>query len=190
MDRRFQSPLLGLDLSGRSPFSAKSMIGLPPAHFTPPVVKFIAGQPTVKGTPLATNNKPAQDYLWNPPGNNLATGAVTGAQAGANSGSTYNAQYYGDGGGFPVVLAAGIPQLVLKRPAKTRVELLIQNLNAAGNIAYAFDGAPSMANSINIGPGGNRLFDSAVPQNDLWLISAVNSVVAIEFINKDLTSGN
>ena len=179
--RRFGSPILGLDLSGRSPFSARSAIGLPPSHTTPPVVRFVAGQPMVKGAPLARTNKPPQDYIINPP---------SVAESKSNVQPSMNPGQYGNSGMFQVNLTAGIPQLVLKRPAKTRVELLIQNLNAAGNVAYNFDGAPSIAAAINIAPGGNRLWDNAVPQGDLWLIAGVNSVVIVEFINKDLTDPN
>ncbi len=178
---KFQHPLLGLDLSGRSPFSSRSAIGLPPAMFTPPQVTFVGGQAVVKGIPLARTGKNAQDYIVNPP-------AVSEDKS--NSQPSFQAQFYGESGQFPVTLAAGIPQLVLKTPAKTRVQLLIQNINLAGVCAYNFGGAPSLGGSVNIGAGGNRVWDNAVPQGDLWLISNVPLVAVIEFINKDLANPN
>lgn len=181
MSNRFQSPQIGLDLSGRSPFSSRSAIGLPPSHFLPPKADLIRGQTVVKGIPLARTGKNAQDYLINPP-------AVPENKS--NSQPSFQSQFYGDSGQFSIILAPGIPQLVLKRPAKTRVELLIQNLNLAGVAAYNFDGSPSIGTSINIAAGGNRLFDNAVPQGDLWMIANVTVICVIEFINKDLTNPN
>lgn len=170
-----------INFSERSPYSRPYMIGVPLRKPIPPVIHFVAGQPYVKNVPLPTNHKTAQEYILNPA---TVPDSKTDAQP------SFQAGNYGDAGTFSVNLVAGVPQLVLKRPAKTRVLLLAQNLNAIGVAAYAFDGTPSIAASINIAAGGNRLWDSAVPQGDFYMISNAAVVVAIEFINKDLTNPN
>lgn len=171
----------GLNLHERSPYQKPYLIGIPIARMMPPVIHFEGLIPYVKNTPLASSHKTAQEYLVNPPS---IPDSKTDAQP------SFQSQFYGDSGTFSVNLATGIPQLVLKRPAKTRVLLLLQNLAAVGNAAYAFDSSPAIASSINIAAGGNRNWDSAVPQGDLWMISNANIIVAVEFINKDVTNPN
>lgn len=169
-----------LSLRGRSPYSGPYQIGIPPGLMRPQVAEYVNGIPTVDGVPLPTSDKKAGEYIVNPP--SVQTQQPTIA--------VFNAAIYGDEGQFRVNLLAGIPQTVLKRPANTRIQLTIQNLNAVGVIAYNFDGDASVANNINIAAGGNRLWDTAVPQGDLSLSSAVNATVVIEFINKDITAQN
>jgi hypothetical protein len=97
----------------------------------------------------------------------------------------YTPGQFGDSIVIPFILIANVPQLVLQRTKEQRVMLLIQNQNGAGNVFYAYDRVAAVANSIFIPPGGNRLYDSAVPQGNLWLIAPANSVVVIEYMNKN-----
>jgi hypothetical protein len=167
-----------LNFAGRSPFSVRSAIGVPPAYAPAPDVQFKSGTPVVGGIPLATSGKTAQEYLFNPPSDPDAVKPIP----------SYNAGQYGEEGQITINLLAGIPQIALRRPAKKRIQLTIQNQNAVGNVGYNFDNSPSTNGSVLIAAGGNRQWDTVVPQGDLWLISAVNAVVQIEFINLDITA--
>ena len=165
----------------RSPYSGPYQIGLPPVRAGAPDVQVRGGAPMVGNVPLASAHRQGQEFLFNP---------SSVPEQSQNALAQYSAQQLGDSGSVVVTLAAGVPALALKRPSKARVMLLIQNQNAVGVCAYAFDNAPSIGSSIQIAAGGNRLWDSAVPQGDLWLFSAVICVVVLEFINKDLTDPN
>ena len=95
---------------------------------------------------------------------------------------------YGNATTLPFTLVGGVAQLVLRRPPQgRRIELLIQNLNVAGNVAYSFDFAPSIAGSVNIVPGGNRLFDTVVPQGDVYLLCSGAASGVIEYVNKEIS---
>jgi len=163
----------------RSPYSAPYLIGLPPARLGAPDVRMEGGQPMVGGVPLAVIQKSLQEFLFN-----TAAPETVQERPVAN----FSAQQYGDSGSIRIDLVAGTPQRALKRPINARVELLIQNLNIAGVVSYDFDNAPSVTSSIQIPALGNRLWDAAVPQGDLWMICPVAAVVIVEFINKDLSN--
>lgn len=174
------NPMSALMFQERNPFQIRDkLVGIPPQYQPTPDVRFVGGIPMSGNAPLAVLHRRAQEFLVNPP---------TDPTTQRDTKGVYAAEKYGDSGTIPVTLAANVPQLVLRRPQKTRTMLLIQNQNVAGNVNYNFDAAPTPNVTVAIAPGGNRLWDSAVPQGDLWLMSGVNAVVVVEFINKDITS--
>lgn len=167
-----------LDFSGRSPYGERNkMYGVPPAEFIPLDVKMVNGVPTVGGAPLQSSGRTPAQLVTNP-----------SQTSGEPPRPTFDSSLYGDSGMFTVTLVAGTPMLVLARPNQTRVQLTIQNQNAVGAVFYNFDKAADASN-IAIAAGGNRLWDSAVPQGNLWLMAPAGAVCAIEFINKDITKG-
>jgi len=101
----------------------------------------------------------------------------------------YQPGLYGDAFTFPVVFAgAGASGIALPRPKNKRVLLLIQNQLAANNIFYCFDRIADNVSCILIGAGGNRLFDSVVPQGNLYIFALGAGSVVIEYMNIDIST--
>lgn len=100
--------------------------------------------------------------------------------------AVYNPARYGDMSVKPIVYAAAGDSLVLERPRNTRIFAVIQNNLAAGNISVNFDAVASATNGILIAPGGNLLFDNAVPQNDIHVFASGAGFIIVGFINIDM----
>lgn len=83
---------------------------------------------------------------------------------------------------FPVNFAVAGEQVVLPRQNIKRLGLLIVNTNIAGGIFYCFDTVAQNTNGVPITNGGNRLFDSAVPQGDLHISASGAGLVIIEYL--------
>lgn len=100
--------------------------------------------------------------------------------------ASYTPGLYGDLSILPIQLQASQSLIALQRPRNTRIYLCIQNTLAA-NVLYAnFGNLADAQNSIQIQPGGNWLFDAAVPQNDLSLFSTAAGTVLVAYINANI----
>lgn len=170
-------PAQAIDFSGRSPYKLRVMPGVPPAPQRTKLtdVQVVDGELYVDGVRLQDIGKTANELLVNNP------------PAQDEPKPVYDDSQYGESFNFQVLLVAGQPVKVLDRPNNRRIQLTIQNQNAVGNVFYAFDKAADTVNGIIVPAGGNRLWDTVVPQGDLWLIAPANSTVVIEYINKDVT---
>lgn len=167
-----------VDLFARSPFSRRSLIGIPPATVEPPVIIQSGGQPSIGGIPLAPDNAPAQNGIVNPPGGSPAT----------ISEPIYTPGIYGYAVTISIVFAGAGEIMALRKPNTTRTLLLIQNFSVAGLITYCFDRPADNATCIAIGAGGNRNYDVAVPQGELHIFSSGAGAVNIEYMNQDLVN--
>ena len=164
---------------GRSPFETRQTPGLPPNYVASPGVKFIGGSPTVNGIPLPPSDVPPQD------------GPAIGAPPIMQPVPSFEPAQYGDSITFGVVFAGAGEALVLRRPQTTRIMLLIQNFSVVGNIFYTFDRiADNGISCVAIGAGGNRLYDTTVPQGDVHLFSTGAGTVLIEYMNRDITKAS
>jgi hypothetical protein len=159
-------------------------IGYPPgAHIAPavnpgtPDISHPNGVPSVNGIPLTVIGGSARDLAFTDPG--LAPGtAVPGAI------DVTDSSRFGDAKVIALIFAgAGGMFNVLPRPATKRIELLIVNSTVVGQIFYNFDQQADNASSVPIGAGGNRLWDAAVPQNNLSIFSSGAGTVILEYMN-------
>lgn len=101
--------------------------------------------------------------------------------------AVYDANNYGDMVVKPFTFAAAGSVLALERPKHVRIFLLIQNRLGANPIEVAWDTPGQVGNGITLPAGGNVLFDSRVPQNDLFIFSPVAGFAAtVAFINVNL----
>jgi len=100
--------------------------------------------------------------------------------------ANYNPGQYGDLQILPITLVANADQLCLPRPSITRVMLLIQNTLVAATINITFDNQANAGNSIQLPAGGNLLFDTIVPQNDLHISCASAGVIIVAYMNIDI----
>lgn len=177
-------PNFGVDpvnLTEQSPFTQFNESGLPPGPAPLGPVVFRGGVPYIGNTPLGN------------PARIQGAGTLASPPPIAPVG-TYDRGNYGDA----IVLAltfsgAGLgtingTSVILARPNNTRVELLIVNSTVAGPIFYNFGQDADNIASVPIGIGGNRLWDTVVPQGNLSIFSSGAGVVIIEYINVDITA--
>ena len=169
-----------LSFDWRSPFSVKSMIGLPPAQVPAPVSgSQLAGletsdQVTIPSAGIADLNQ----LLVAPPSSQDLQ-----AQQGN---SIYDPMRYGDAITQPIVFAGAGEVLALRRSTQIRTRLLIFNKSVIGAISYCFDRPADGASCIDIAAGGSENFVSgAIPQGDLHIFSPGAGTVVIEFINSN-----
>jgi hypothetical protein len=168
-----------ISFRGRSPFETAQTPGLPPQPSPTPGITFIGGAPTIGGVPLPPSDIPPQD-----------SSAIASPIA-VDPTPNYDPSQYGDSITFGVVFTGAGEALVLRRPQTTRIMLLVQNFSVLGNIFYTFDRtADNGISCIAIGAGGNRLYDSVVPQGDVHLFSTGAGTVLIEYINRDITKAS
>ncbi len=165
-----------ISFRGRSPFETRHTPGLPPGHSLPPGISFVGDSPTIDGVPLPTSDVAPRD-----------TQALAAPNASVTPIPDYNTALYSDATTFGVVFAGAGQAMVLPRPQSWRILLLIQNLSVLGNIFYTFDRNADNTSCIAIGAGGNRLWDSAVPQGDLHIFSTGAGTVTFEYMNRDIS---
>jgi len=104
--------------------------------------------------------------------------------------TVYESSRYGDMVIQTVVFAAIGCILVLPRPSGIRTYLLIENLLAAPNqIRVNFDNPASANSGIGIDSSGSWLFDSVVPQNNVYIFAPAAGSVQIAWINVNITLG-
>lgn len=166
-------PANALDFSERSDESVRSMIGIPPPYIT-------------GGRGEQSNDlQLLQSYVL-PPSEAIPSPHpdVTTPEP------VYLPQFYGDMVTFAVQFAGAGSQLVLQRANTWRTSLLIVNSTVAGNIAYVFDRVADAVSCVPIVPGGNRLFDTSVPQGDLHVFSTGAGIVIIEYMNRHIRQEN
>jgi hypothetical protein len=163
------------DTSELSPYAVARQVGIPPAYAPPQDVVFIKGVPSVNGVPLGH-------------GDMQGVGITAPPVTRKDSVPVYIDGNYGDSIIIPINIVANQPILALARPSNQRVMLLVQSQFAAGNMFYQFGKPADGFSSIAIIPFGNRLWDSSVPQGDLWLFSAVNGLAVIEYMNNNIAA--
>lgn len=88
---------------------------------------------------------------------------------------------YGDMSTQTIAFTGAGAQLVLQRPQGKRTFLVIVNELAAPNVARVdFDRPPNVSTGVPIAASANWLFDSVVPQNNVyvWVPAAGNITIA------------
>jgi hypothetical protein len=93
---------------------------------------------------------------------------------------------YGDAVSLLVPLAAGVSLLALPRPRTTRVLLIVANPTLQP-LYFSF-GQSATLGSMPIPAGSSLFLDAAVPQNDMYLFSAVGGNIPVQFINTDIAN--
>jgi hypothetical protein len=165
-----------IDFKYRSPFSQKVSPGIPRSPTNDAAVVSVAsdGTPVVAGMPLRSLpiNQPAAQMQPIP---------------------NYDPTNYGDVTTFRFtfpIASGAFESIVLRRPVQTRISLLVVNLSVVGNVFYCFDRTADNVTCIPIPNGGNRLFDTKVPQGDLHVFSTGAGDIVIEYMNRDISQLN
>lgn len=164
-----------MNFAQRSPWEVNQTPGIPPAVQSPPAIEFSDGIPSVEGVPLGEIEKPLHDFAHNTRTAGMPTSVIP----------VFDGSQFGDSIIIPVTFAALGEQIALARPNMTRVLLTIVSMFAAAgqNIFYAFDRTADNVSCIPIPPGGNRIYERAVPQGELHIWAPGAGTVIIEFMN-------
>lgn len=168
-----------VSFSNRSRFETRQTPGLPPARTPALRVTYPGGVPTIDGVAI-----PPSDTQERP------STAIIPSLEQVTPYPQFDPSKYSDAETIPVIFGAAGEQLVLRRPSTIRISLLIVNLSVVGNIFYVFGRTADNVSCVPIGAGGNRLFDSSVPQGDLHIFASGAGTVVVEYMNRDITRVN
>lgn len=88
--------------------------------------------------------------------------------------------------GLPLDNNGNAITFILPRPNNTRILLLIAN-TTLGQLWYNFNSPAGVGVGVPIAAGGNRLWDTAVPQGNLSLFATAAGTVQIEYMNNNVS---
>jgi hypothetical protein len=90
-------------------------------------------------------------------------------------------------GSQPILVSPIVSAVVLAEPTIRRNFLALRNVDAAVNIYVDFGTEATLQSTFKLTPGQTVLFDTVVPQDDVYAISdgGVSAVLSISFSNSN-----